>query len=67
MDNLLLIGRYREFYQCDFDIAGPGDAMVPDAECIQLIDQVMTKLQLGSFKIRVRITIYYKDTVNYPQ
>ena len=29
-------GRYREFYQCDFDIAGNYSAMVPDAEvCYQ--------------------------------
>lgn len=24
-------GRYREFYQCDFDIAGTYDQMIPDA------------------------------------
>jgi histidyl-tRNA synthetase len=24
-------GRFREFYQCDFDIAGKYDAMIPDA------------------------------------
>ena len=29
-------GRFREFYQCDFDIAGTYDAMVPDAECLCL-------------------------------
>ena len=25
-------GRYREFYQCDFDVAGSYSPMVPDAE-----------------------------------
>ncbi|CAF4693116.1 unnamed protein product, partial [Rotaria magnacalcarata] len=30
-------GRYREFYQCDFDIAGCYDPMIPDAECIKII------------------------------
>lgn len=29
-------GRMREFYQCDFDIAGLYDAMMPDAEIIKL-------------------------------
>lgn len=24
-------GRFREFYQCDFDIAGKYDPMIPDA------------------------------------
>ena len=29
-------GRYREFYQCDFDIAGSNSApMLPDAECVK--------------------------------
>lgn len=27
-------GRFREFYQCDFDIAGSYATMVPDAECL---------------------------------
>ena len=28
-------GRFREFYQCDFDIAGAYPTMVPDAEVIK--------------------------------
>lgn len=27
-------GRFREFYQCDFDIAGDFDSMVADAEIL---------------------------------
>ena len=46
-------GRYREFYQCDFDIAGQFDPMIPDAECVQLVDQVLSKLGLGEFTIKV--------------
>ncbi|XP_068233150.1 histidine--tRNA ligase isoform X1 [Palaemon carinicauda] len=46
-------GRYREFYQCDFDIAGQYDAMIPDAECVQLVHQVLSKLDLGDFTIKV--------------
>lgn len=48
-----LTGRYREFYQCDFDIAGQYDAMIPDAECVQLVHQVLSKLNLGDFTIKV--------------
>ncbi|RXG52576.1 Histidine--tRNA ligase, cytoplasmic [Armadillidium vulgare] len=45
-------GRYREFYQCDFDIAGQYDPMVPDAECIHLTHQILTRLDLGHFTIK---------------
>jgi hypothetical protein len=29
-------GRFREFYQCDFDIAGGHASMVPDAEVLKV-------------------------------
>jgi histidyl-tRNA synthetase len=29
-------GRFREFYQCDFDIAGAYPSMVPDAEVLRV-------------------------------
>jgi histidyl-tRNA synthetase len=41
-------GRFREFYQCDFDIAGAYDPMLPDAEVIKVIDEILTNLNLGS-------------------
>jgi len=47
-------GRYREFYQCDFDIAGNYDSMIPDAECIKIIVEILDKLALGQYKIYVR-------------
>ncbi|KAF7549390.1 hypothetical protein G7Z17_g6411 [Cylindrodendrum hubeiense] len=37
-------GRMREFYQCDFDIAGTFDAMVPDAEILRIITEVFEGL-----------------------
>jgi len=37
-------GRMREFYQCDFDIAGVYDAMVPDAEIIRISSEVFDGL-----------------------
>jgi histidyl-tRNA synthetase len=46
-------GRYREFYQCDFDIAGVYDEMVPDAECLRVIHEILTELKLGTFVIKV--------------
>lgn len=46
-------GRYREFYQCDFDIAGQFDPMIPDAECLKIICEILSGLQLGDFLIKV--------------
>ncbi|KHN99810.1 histidyl-tRNA synthetase [Metarhizium album ARSEF 1941] len=40
-------GRYREFHQCDFDIAGVYDPMIPDAEVLRIIVEVFEALQLG--------------------
>lgn len=37
-------GRMREFYQCDFDIAGTYDAMLPDAEVIRITTEVFEGL-----------------------
>ncbi|CAF4532272.1 unnamed protein product, partial [Rotaria sp. Silwood2] len=46
-------GRYREFYQCDFDIAGNYDSMIPDAECVKIIAEILDKLALGQYKIYI--------------
>ncbi|KAI8871459.1 histidyl-tRNA synthetase [Ramicandelaber brevisporus] len=46
-------GRMREFYQCDFDIAGSYDAMVPDAEVVRVAYEILTELGVGPFKVKV--------------
>lgn len=46
-------GRYREFYQCDFDIAGNYGKMIPEAECMKVLSDILSKLQLGGFKIKL--------------
>ncbi|XP_013888636.1 histidine--tRNA ligase isoform X2 [Austrofundulus limnaeus] len=46
-------GRYREFYQCDFDIAGQYDTMIPDAECLKIVHEILSALELGDFHIKV--------------
>uniref|UniRef100_A0A8C8SWG6 histidine--tRNA ligase n=1 Tax=Pelusios castaneus TaxID=367368 RepID=A0A8C8SWG6_9SAUR len=46
-------GRYREFYQCDFDIAGQFDPMIPDAECLKIVHEVLSGLKLRNFLIKV--------------
>jgi histidyl-tRNA synthetase len=37
-------GRMREFYQCDFDIAGVYDPMLPDAEIVRIVTEVFEGL-----------------------
>lgn len=46
-------GRYREFYQCDFDIAGQYDLMLADVECVRILSEILSDLDLGSFVIKV--------------
>lgn len=42
-------GRYREFYQCDFDIAGTYSLMLPDAEVLAVVCEILTSLEIGNF------------------
>ncbi|VUZ56863.1 unnamed protein product [Hymenolepis diminuta] len=46
-------GRFREFYQCDFDIAGDYGLMMADAECLRIVYEVLKHLNLGEFVIKV--------------
>ena len=46
-------GRFREFYQCDFDIAGTYDAMVPDAECLCVLVETLDALEIEGFTIKL--------------
>jgi len=46
-------GRYREFYQCDFDIAGSYSPMVPDAEAITVATEILSELPVGSFLVKL--------------
>jgi histidyl-tRNA synthetase len=46
-------GRYREFYQCDFDIAGSYDPMMPDAECVKVVVEILTSLNIGDFVVKL--------------
>lgn len=46
-------GRYREFYQCDFDIAGGNfEAMLPDAEVFKVIHEILSAVDVGKFVIK---------------
>ncbi|KAI6354734.1 hypothetical protein MCOR25_008463 [Pyricularia grisea] len=46
-------GRMREFYQCDFDVAGIYDPMIPDAEILRIIVEVFEALSFEKFTIKI--------------
>jgi len=46
-------GRYREFYQCDFDVAGQYSLMVPDAEVVTVAVEILSELPVGEFLIKL--------------
>ncbi|KAI5790948.1 hypothetical protein FPQ18DRAFT_367627 [Pyronema domesticum] len=46
-------GRMREFYQCDFDIAGSYDSMLPDAEVLRIAMEILDSLNVGKYTIKI--------------
>jgi len=47
-------GRMREFYQCDFDIAGSYDSMLPDAEILRIACEIFEDLGWkGKYSIKL--------------
>ncbi|ANB11181.1 histidine--tRNA ligase [Sugiyamaella lignohabitans] len=46
-------GRMREFYQCDFDIAGSYENMVADSEILSIAAEGLTALGIEDFTIKV--------------
>ncbi len=45
-------GRFREFYQCDFDIAGKSDNMLADSEVLVIFSEILDSFDL-EFEIKV--------------
>jgi len=46
-------GRFREFYQCDFDIAGQSSVMIPEAEVLKVVVEILTNLDVGNFVVKI--------------
>uniref|UniRef100_A0A7S3IVP3 histidine--tRNA ligase n=1 Tax=Strombidium inclinatum TaxID=197538 RepID=A0A7S3IVP3_9SPIT len=46
-------GRFREFYQCDFDIAGQYGMMIPDADLLSVVVDILSSINIGGFLIKV--------------
>jgi histidyl-tRNA synthetase len=46
-------GRFREFYQCDFDVAGAYGPMVADAEVLSVACEILSGLPIGDFQVKL--------------
>ncbi|KAH7661097.1 Histidine-tRNA ligase/ATP phosphoribosyltransferase regulatory subunit protein [Dioscorea alata] len=46
-------GTYREFYQCDFDIAGQYELMEPDFEVVRVLTELLNELSIGDYEIKL--------------
>ncbi|KAJ9145852.1 hypothetical protein P3X46_028184 [Hevea brasiliensis] len=46
-------GRYREFYQCDFDIAGQYEEMGPDFEIVKILTELLDELDIGDYEVKL--------------
>lgn len=51
-------GRYREFYQCDFDIAGQYEEMGPDFEILKILTELLDELDIGDFEVILASCFY---------
>ena len=53
-------GRFREFYQCDFDIAGNTGLMIADAEVISIVSELLDSIgklcELDDFEYTIRVS-----------
>ena len=43
----------REFFQCDFDVAGTYDPMLPEAEIMRIICEIFHALKFDGFMIKL--------------
>eukprot|EP00741_Cyanophora_paradoxa_P008547 tig00001339_g8272.t1 len=46
-------GRFREFYQCDLDIAGSYGLMIPDSEILKILTEVLDALDVGRYAVKI--------------
>lgn len=46
-------GRFREFYQCDFDIAGQSSQMIPEAEVLKVVTEILSNLEIGDYIVKI--------------
>jgi histidyl-tRNA synthetase len=45
--------KFREFFQCDFDITGDFSPLVSDSECILILTEIIDKLNIGNYIVKL--------------
>lgn len=53
-------GRFREFYQCDLDIAGKTDTMMAEAEILQTMVEVLNNFNFKRFNLDFKIKVSHR-------
>lgn len=46
-------GRFREFYQCDYDVAGDYGRMIPDSEVLCVLTDILSSLDIGLYEVKI--------------
>lgn len=54
-------GRFREFYHCDFDIAGNTGLMIAEAEVLHITAEILTKLRFERLGLCFRIKVSHRE------
>jgi len=57
-------GRFREFYQCDFDIAGSYGLMIPDADLLSVIIDILSSIGVGEFVVKLNHRKFLDAMIN---
>ena len=50
--------RHREFYQCDFDIAGD-EIIAADFEVVRILVELLDELNIGDYEVSVLVTFSF--------
>lgn len=56
-------GRYREFYQCDYDVAGSYACMMPETEVLKVGCEILGSLNIGGFMIKLNHRVLLDATL----
>lgn len=51
-------GRFREFYQCDYDVSGTYGSMIPDSDVLKVVTEILTDLKIGAFVVKLNHRIF---------
>ena len=57
-------GRFREFYQCDFDIAGAYGVMLPDADLLSVVIDILDSIDVGEFVVKLNHRKFLDAMIN---